>query len=85
MVLKDVEDVVAHILKLLLDLLAVCADLPNTVAFGVLGLLLLLDRGDYAPGGTAGTNDVLEGDGEQVALVDTQGASGVLRGVVNIK
>ena len=35
-----------------------------------LRLLLLLNRGDYTPGGTSGTNDVLIGDGQKVSLVN---------------
>ena len=39
---------------------------------GTLGLLLLLDGGDYAPGGTTGANYILVGDGEEVALIDRE-------------
>lgn len=37
-----------------------------------LGLLLLLNGGDNAPRGTAGTDNVLVRDGEEVALVDSE-------------
>lgn len=37
-----------------------------------LGLLLLLDGGDDAPRGTAGADDVLVRDRQQVALVDSE-------------
>jgi hypothetical protein len=40
------------------------------VLLRALGLLLLLDGGDDAPGGTAGTNNVLVSDGQEVALID---------------
>ena len=66
---KDVKDILADLLKLELDLLAVLADDAN-VLVGTLLLLLLLDGGDDAPRGTAGTNDVLVGDGKKVALID---------------
>ena len=39
---------------------------------GALGLLLLLDAGDDAPGGTSGSDDVLVGDGKEVALVNCE-------------
>jgi len=66
---EDVKNILADLLKLELDLLAVLADDAN-VLVGALLLLLLLDGGDDAPRGTAGTNDILVGDGEKVALVD---------------
>lgn len=66
---ENVEDILADALKLQLDLGAVVLDGGN-VLLGALGLLLLLDRGDDAPRGTAGTDDVLVGNAEEVALVD---------------
>lgn len=66
---KNIQDVSADLLKLGLDLLAVLLDLGDMLVV-VLRLLLLLNRGDDAPRGTAGTNNVLVGDGEKVALVD---------------
>jgi hypothetical protein len=42
------------------------------VLVGTLLLLLLLDRGDDAPRGTSGTDDVLVGDGEEVTLVNSE-------------
>jgi hypothetical protein len=68
---ENVEDILADLLKLELDLLAVLADDAN-VLLGALGLLLLLDAGDDAPGGTAGSDDVLVGDGKEVALVNCE-------------
>lgn len=68
---KDVKDILADLLELGLDLLAVIADGGN-VLLGSLGLLLLLDRGDDAPRGTSGTHDVLVGNGQKVALVDAE-------------
>jgi len=68
---EHVEDILAHLLELGLDLLAVLAD-DADVLIGTLGLLLLLDAGDDAPGCAAGTDNVLVGDGEQVTLVDCE-------------
>jgi hypothetical protein len=47
-VVEDVEDILADLLELGLDLLAVFTDGAN-VLLGALGLLLLLDRGNDAP------------------------------------
>ena len=66
---QDVEDVLADLGELGLDLLAVGLD-HRDLGLVALGLLLLLDGGDDAPRGTAGTNDVLVGDREKVALLD---------------
>jgi hypothetical protein len=66
---EDIEDILAGLLELGLDLLAVVADGAN-VLLGALGLLLLLDRGDDAPRGTSCSDDVLVGDGKEVALVN---------------
>ena len=68
-VVKDVEDILADLLELGLDLLTIVADDGN-VLVGTLLLFLLLDRGDDAPRGTSGTDDVLVGDGKEVTLVD---------------
>lgn len=70
-VVEDVEDILADLLQFGLDLLAVIADNTN-VLIGTLGLLLLLDGGDDAPGGTTGANDVLVGNGQKVTLVDSE-------------
>jgi hypothetical protein len=70
-VVKDVEDILADLLELGLDLLSVVADGAN-VLLGALGLLLLLDRGDDAPRRTSCADDVLVGDGKEVALIDGQ-------------
>lgn len=68
---EDVEHILADLLKLKLDLLAVLADDIDVLA-RALGLLFLLDAGDDAPGSTAGADDVLVGHGEKVALVDSE-------------
>lgn len=70
-VVEDVEDILADLLELELDLGAVLADGAD-VLVGALALLLLLNGGDDAPGGTAGTDDVLVGNAKEVALIDAQ-------------
>lgn len=67
-VVEDVENILANLLKLLFDLLSVVAD-GGHVLVRALGLLLLLDRRDDAPRGTSCADDILVGNGEQVALV----------------
>lgn len=69
MLVKDLENVLADLGELILNLLAVLLDEGN-LGRVALGLLLLLDRSDYSPRGTAGANDVLVGNGEEVALFD---------------
>lgn len=66
---EDLKDVLADLLELALDLVAVVAD-GGDVLVGALGLLLLLDRRNDAPAGAAGADHVLVGNREEVALVD---------------
>lgn len=66
---ENVQDILAHFLELSLDLLAVVTDDGNVLG-GSLGFFLLLNRGNDAPGSTTGTDDVLVGDGEEIALVN---------------
>ena len=66
---EDIEDILADLLQLCFDLLAVFADGPNMLVRS-LGLFLLLDGRDYAPGGTSGPDNVLVGHREKVALID---------------
>ena len=68
---KDGEDILADLLELKLDLLAVLAD-DTDVLVGALGLLLLLSPRDDAPGSKTGAADVVVGDGKEVALVDCE-------------
>jgi len=67
-VVEDIEDVVADVRELLLDLAAVVAN-AGDVGLVLLALLLLLNGRDDPPRSTAGTDDVLVSDGEQVALL----------------
>ena len=66
---QHVQHILAHLLELELNLLAVVADGAH-VLVGALGLLLLLDGRDDPPRGTARADDVLVCDREEVALVD---------------
>lgn len=67
--IENLEDIVADLSELGLDLLAVLLD-ESDLGLVALRLLLLLDRGDDSPRGTAGTNDVLVGDGQEIALLN---------------
>ena len=71
MLVKNIENVVADLSKLVLNLLTVLLD-ESDLRGVALGLLLLLDGSDYSPGSTAGANDVLVGNGQEVALLDAQ-------------
>ena len=66
---EHVKDILADLLQLRLDLLAVVAD-DTDMLVGAFSLLLLLDAGDDAPRGTTGADDVLVCDGKEVALVN---------------
>jgi len=68
-VVEDIEDILADLLELGLDLLAVVTDGAD-VLLGSLGLLFLLDGGDDSPRGTAGADNVLVGDRQEVALIN---------------
>lgn len=68
-VVEDIENILADLLELGLDLVAVVLD-GGYVLVGALRFLLLLDRGDDAPRGTSGTDNVLVGDAEEVTLVN---------------
>jgi hypothetical protein len=66
---QNIEDILTHLLKLRLDLLAVLADSPNMFVRS-LGLLLLLDGRDYAPGSTSSSDNILISNREKVTLID---------------
>ena len=66
---KDIEDILADLLELGLNLLAVVAD-DTDVLIRALGLLLLLDGGDDAPRGPAGTDNVLVRNGKQITFIN---------------
>ena len=67
--IKDIKDILADLLQLGLDLLAILTN-DRDVLLGALGFLLLLDGGDDTPGGTAGSNHVLVRDREEVAFIN---------------
>jgi len=69
MLVKNFENVLADLGKLGLDLLAVLLDEADLVLVS-LGLLLLLNGADDSPGCATGTNDVLVGNGKQIALLN---------------
>lgn len=60
-VAQNVQHILADLLEFGLNLLAIVTDDGN-VLVRALGLLLLLDGGDDAPRGTAGTDNVLVRD-----------------------
>lgn len=66
---QNVENILADALKFGLNLLAILADDRN-ILVGTLGFLLLFDRRNYAPGSTTGSDNILVGDREEIALVD---------------
>lgn len=68
---KNVEHILANPLQLILNFLAVITD-DSDMLLGALGFLLLLDGGNDAPGGTAGTDHVLVRDGEKVTFINGQ-------------
>ena len=77
MSIKDREDILADLGKLVLNLLAVLLDKGNLAGVS-LRLLLLLDGSNNSPRGTAGTGGILVGDRKKVSLFD--GEITVLRG-----
>lgn len=66
---QDIENILADLLELELDLAAVLLD-GGDVLVRALGLLLLLNGGDDAPRGPASADNVLVGNAEEVALVN---------------
>ena len=67
--IEALENVLADLGQLGLDLLAVLLDKTN-LGLVALGLLLLLDGGDDSPGRAASTDDVLVGNGKEISLLD---------------
>ena len=65
---QDIEDILANTFELVLDLLTVVAD-GSYMLIGSLGLLLLLNRRDDAPGGTARSDNVLVGNRHEITLI----------------
>lgn len=69
MLVQNLKNVLTDLCKLGLDLLAVLLD-QGDLLLVALALLLLLDGGNDAPRRTAGTDDVLVGDREQISLLN---------------
>jgi hypothetical protein len=68
---QHLEDVLADLGQLRLDLLAVLLD-ESDLGLVALRLLLLLNRGDDSPRGPTSTNDVLVGNRQEISLFDGQ-------------
>lgn len=66
---ENLEDIIADLSELRLDLLTVLLN-EGDLGLVALGLFFLLNRGDDSPGSTAGTDDVLVGDGQEIALLN---------------
>ena len=66
---EALQDVLADLGKLGLDLLAVLLD-ESDLGLVALGLLLLLDGCDDPPRSTAGSDHVLVSDGKEISLLD---------------
>lgn len=68
MVIENLEDIFADIGQLSLDLLTVLLD-EGDLSLVSFRLFLLLNGSNDSPGGTSGTDDVLVGNRQQVALL----------------
>ncbi len=66
-----IKNILADLLEFVLNLLTVFTDRRDMLV-STLGLLLLFDGGDDAPGGTSSTHDVLVGNGQEISLIDSQ-------------
>lgn len=69
--IQDIKNILADLLELELNLAAVLLD-GGDVLVGALGLFLLLDGGDNTPRGTTGTDNILVGNAQKVALIDSE-------------
>jgi hypothetical protein len=70
LVIEEPDDVIAEVVELILDLLLV--GLEEGEVLGVLGLFLLLDRAECAPGSPSRPDGVLVGHRQEVALLHTE-------------
>lgn len=66
---ENLEDIIADLGQLSLDLLTVLLD-EGDLGLVALGLFFLFDGGDDSPGRTTGTDDVLVGDRQEIPLLD---------------
>ena len=69
--IENVQNILADLLKLGLDLLTVVADSSDMLVC-TLGFLFLLDRRDDAPRGTSGSNDVFVCHRQKVSFVNCE-------------
>ena len=69
--IQDIKNILANCLEFSLDLLTVITDGRN-VLVGTLGLFLLLDRRDYAPGSTSSADDILVGNRQKVSFINCE-------------
>ena len=69
--IQHIKNILADALKFSFDLLTILADDRN-ILLRALGFFLLFDRRDYTPGSTTGSDNVLVGNREKVALVDSK-------------
>lgn len=83
-VVKHIENILADLLELGLDLLTVIADDANVLVCAF-GLLLLLDARDDSPGRAARADHVLVGHGKEVALVDGKLTAELHHGLVSVR
>lgn len=66
---ENLEDIIADLGQLSLDLLTVLLD-EGDLGLVALGLFFLFDGSDDSPGRTTGTDDVLVGDRQEIPLLD---------------
>ena len=71
MLVENLKDVIADLGQFSLDLLAVLLD-QRDLRLVALGLFFLFNGGDNSPRCTAGTNDVLVGNGQEIPLLDRE-------------
>jgi hypothetical protein len=78
-VIKHIKHILTDTLKLCFNFLTVLAD-DHDVFLRALGVLLLFNRGNDAPGGTTGSNNIFVGYREEIALVDRKFTSKLIAG-----
>ena len=79
MLVEDLEDVVADVGQLSLNLVPVCLDLGDLLGV-VLRFLLLFDGGDDAPRSTAGTDDLNKQSCQGFCSFDAESITDILVG-----
>lgn len=69
--IQDIKYILADLLKFILNLVTILTDSLNMLV-GALGFFLLLNGRNDTPRCTSGTNDVLVGNREEIALIDAK-------------